>query len=136
MSTARSPRDLEYDYLSLAYQIEDLLKRKAAAYGVDVEIAATHRRMANLAKEILESADPRNYEQEYLSAAHKIQELLQQKSKVYAMALEFQELQRQMEEVGSQLGWSDRPETAQEAPMTDHLNRLQSEIQELSATLS
>jgi hypothetical protein len=136
VSTARSPRDLEYDYLSLAYQIEDLLQRKTAAYSVDVEISATHRRMVELAKEIIDSAEPREREIEYLTAAQKVQELLQQKSKIYAMAVEFQDLQRQMEEVASQLGWSRSVATEEEPPMTDRLSRLQNEIQELSSTLS
>jgi len=136
MSTTRSQRDLEHDYLSLACQIEDLLQRKKAVYSVDGEIAQTHGKMLKLAKEILESSDPRELEERYLSAASKVQELLRQKSRVYAMALEFQQLQQQMEELAVQLSWSAVPELTAEPPMTDRLSRLQNEIQELSVTLS
>lgn len=137
MSITKTQRDLEYDYLSLAYQIEDLLQRKTAAYSVESELQETHTRMMELARDIMEAADPRDREYDYLAAAYKAQDLLQQKSRAYHMSFEFEEMQKQMEEVGRKLGWSRSPSITAEKPyLTDRLSRLQTEIQELRATLS
>lgn len=138
MSHTKSQRDLEYDYLSLAYQMEDLRQKKTAAYSVDADIQEAHLHMMKLAREIVSAADPRDREYDYLAAAYKVQDLLQQKSRAYHMAFEFEEMQKQMETVGAQLGWNNGPAAPAGAShnLTDRLSRLQSEIQELRATLS
>jgi hypothetical protein len=138
MSHTKSQRDLEYDYLSLAYQMEDLLQKKTAAYSVDADIKEAHLQMMKLAREIVTAADPRDREYDYLAAAYKVQDLLQQKSRAYHMAFEFEELQKKMEAVGAQLGWNQvsAPASGGSHNLTDRLSRLQSEIQELRATLS
>ncbi len=135
MSTTRNQRDLEYDYLSLAYQIEDLLQRKTAAYSVDAEIMETHQRMTELAREIMDAPDPRDREYDYLAAAYKVQDLLQQKSRAYSMTFEFEQMQKQMDDVARKLGWSRNSSTQEKPYLTDRLSRLQTEIQELRATL-
>lgn len=137
MSITKTQRDLEYDYLSLAYQVEDLLQRKTAAYSVESELEQTHQRMMELAREIMEAPDPRDREYDYLAAAYKAQDLLQQKSRAYHMSFEFEEMQKQMDEVGRKLGWTrgSSASSAEKPYLSDRLSRLQSEIQELRATL-
>jgi hypothetical protein len=105
LSTVKTQRDYEYDYLGLAYQIEDLLQKKIAAYAIESEIQATHQILLGLAQQILNTEDPRELEYEYLAATYKMQELLQQKTKAFSMRVEFQQLQGQLAEVGGKLGW-------------------------------
>lgn len=137
MSMTKTQRDLEYDYLSLAYQVEDLLQRKTAAYSVESDLETTHQQMMDLARQIMEASDPRDREYDYLAAAYKVQDLLQQKSRAYHMSFEFEEMQKQMDDVARQLGWSRGSGLASEKPfLSDRLSRLQSEIQELRATLT
>ncbi len=139
MSITKTNRDYEYDYLSLAYQVEDLLQRKTAAYSVDSEIEATHQRLMELAREIMQADDPRDREYDYLAAAYKIQDLLQQKSRAHHMTFEFQEMQSQMDETGRKLGWGRGGAaiaSAEKPYLSDRLSRLQTEIQELRANLS
>jgi hypothetical protein len=105
LSTVKTQRDYEYDYLGLAYQIEDLLQKKIAAYAIESEIQATHQILIGLAQQIIKTEDPRELEYEYLAATYKMQELLQQKTKAFSMRVEFQQLQGQLAEVGGKLGW-------------------------------
>jgi len=139
MSTIKTHRDYEYDYLGLSYQIEDLLQRKTAAYGVDSEIEQTHQRITELGREIMAAEDPRDHEYDYLACAYKIQDLLQQKTKAYSMTFEFEQMQNQLDDVGRKLGWTSGGSGAvnHDKPyLSDRLTKLQSEIQELRATLS
>jgi len=125
MPTPQAQRDLENDYLQLAYRVEDLLHRKAAAHRIESELQQTHLRMMELARAIKASPEPRDLEREYLAAFH--------------MSFEFEQMQQQMEALGSKLGWSPAAvsEDEDDEPyLTDRISRLQSEIQELRAALS
>ena len=137
MPPKKTERDYEYDYLSLSYQIEDLLQKKTAAYIVQGEIEQLHFKLLDLAREAVSAEDPRDREYDYLAAAYRIQELLQQKTAAYSLAHEFQSMQTQLDELGRKLCWN-RPSGigGPETPfLTDRLSRLQSEIQDLRAAL-
>lgn len=139
MPMTKTHRDYEYDYLSLSYQIEDLLQRKTAAYSVQQEIEEAHGRLAQLARQIATADDPRNFEYDYLAVAYRIQDLLQKKTQAYSLTYEFQTMQDQLNDLSEKLEWNgasagravgkDRPQ------LTDRLSRLQSEIQELRSQL-
>lgn len=135
----KTHRDYEYDYLSVSYQIEDLLQRKTAAYSVQQEIEESHARLAQLARQIETADDPRNFEYDYLAVAYKIQDLLQQKTQAYSLSYEFQAMQNQLNELSEKLEWngasSGRGASNSRPHLTDRLSRLQSEIQELRSQL-
>lgn len=136
MSTTATVRDLEYEYLGLSYQVEELLQKKTASYSVQHDLEALHKRAAELAHKIATAEDPRDDEYEYIANAYKIQELLETKTRAYSMALEFNEMQSKMEDLAKRLGWSKAAGHNTDSPfITDRLSRLQSEIQELRATL-
>lgn len=139
LSTPRSKRDLEYDYLSIAYQMEDLLQRKAAAHTIDAELEATHRHMVALAGRISEGS--RDSECDYLASVYKMQDLLQQKSRAYHLEGEFVTMQKQLEDVAGQMGWDTSAESPADALLTgvgyhEHVAQLRNEIQELRSSLA
>jgi seryl-tRNA synthetase len=136
MSTTATVRDLEYEYLGLSYQVEELLQKKTASYSVQHDLEQLHQRASELAHKIAQAEDPRDDEYEYIANAYKIQELLEEKTRAYSMAFEFNEMQTKMEELARKLGWARQGARGGESPfITDRLSRLQSEIQELRATL-
>lgn len=116
-----------------------MLHRKAAAHRIESELQQTYLRMMELARAIKASPEPRDLERKYLAAACKAQDLLQQKSRAFHMRFEFEQMQQQMEALGSKLGWSPaavRGDDDDEPYLTDRISRLQSEIQQLRAALS
>ena len=70
MPPKKTERDYEYDYLSLSYQIENLLQKKTAAYSVQGEIEQLHFKLLDLAREAVSAEDPRDREYDYLAAAY------------------------------------------------------------------
>ncbi len=136
MPPKKTDRDYEYEYLSVSYQIEELLQKKTAAYSVQSEIEQLHHRLMELAKEAVTADDPRDREYDYLAAAYRIQELLQQKTASYALTHEFQAMQSQLDELGRKLNWGRQNSQGADSPfLTDRLSRLQSEIQDLRAAM-
>ena len=134
----KTHRDYEYDYLSLSYQIEDLLQRKTDAYGVQHEIEEAHARLTEMARQIENADDPRHLEYDYLAVAYKIQDLLQKKTQAYALAHDFQNMQQELDQLSSKLEWngSSTARPADNRPqLTDRLSRLQNEIQDLRSQL-
>jgi hypothetical protein len=115
MAISPSQRDLEDDYLSLSHQVEALLQRKIAAYGLQAELEATHQQMMELARQLPDASDSRALECDYLNAAKRVQELLQQKAKSYRLDFELEALQQRMRKAAIRLGWS---QGAEERPAT------------------
>jgi len=132
----RTQRDLEYDYLSYSYQLEELLQKKTASYAAQHEIEETHQRLLELGQQMFEMEEPRDREYDYLAALYKIQDLLQQKTAAYSMTHDIQALHQQMVQTGHKLGWRGQAGLPESGELASRLTKLQSQIEDLRAVLS